>query len=40
MCAMRPVEVVEALPFAQLCFKIDIAFVAQQLVEFLPIRPV
>jgi len=34
---MRPVEVVEALPFAQLCFEVDIAFVAEQLIELLPV---
>lgn len=40
MRAVRSVEVVEAFPFARLCFEIDIAFVAEQLVELLPIRPV
>lgn len=40
MRAVRPVEVVEALPFVQFGFEIDIAFVAKQLIEFLPVRAV
>ena len=37
--AMRPVEVVEPLPFAQFRFEIDVSFVAERLVEFLAVRP-
>ena len=37
---MRPVEVVEPLPFAQFCFEIDVSFIAEQLVEFLAVRSV
>lgn len=40
MRAVRSVEVVEALPFAQFCFEIDVSFVAEKLVEFLSIRSV
>ena len=40
MGAMWSVEIVEALPFVQFCLEIDVAFVTEQLIEFLPIRPV
>lgn len=40
MGAMRPVEVVEAFPFIEFSLEIDVAFVAEQLIEFLTIRPV
>ena len=33
-------EVVEAFPFAQFGFQIDVSFVAEKLVEFLPVRSV
>ena len=39
MCAMGPVEVVEAFPFIEFSFEIDVTFVAEQLIEFLTIRP-
>ena len=35
--AVRSVEVIEALRFAQFSFEIEIAFVAEQLVELLPV---
>ena len=35
MRAVGPVEIVESFPFAQSGFEIDVAFVAEQLVEFL-----
>lgn len=37
---MWPGEVVEAFPFIEFCLEIDVAFVAEQLVEFLLIRSV
>ncbi len=37
MCAVRSVEVVEALPFVQLGLEIDVALVAEQLIEFLAV---
>ena len=37
VCSVRSVEVIEALPFAQFGFEIDIVFVAEQLVELLPV---
>ena len=37
MRAVRSVEVVEAFPFFQFGFEIYIAFVADQLVELLPV---
>ena len=37
MGAMRSMKVVKALPFARFGFEIDIAFVAEQLVELLPV---
>ena len=40
MRAMWSVEVVKVLPFDQLGFEIDIAFVAEQLVELLTVRSV
>ena len=40
MRAVRPVEVVEPLPFAQFCFEIDVSFVAEQLIKFLAVRSV
>ena len=36
---MGPVEVVEAFPFIEFNFEIDVTFVAEQLIEFLTIRP-
>ena len=39
MRAVRSVKVVEALPIDEFCFEINIAFVAEQLIEFLSIRP-
>ncbi len=38
MRAVRPVEIVEALPFVQFGFEIDVAFVAEELIELLSIR--
>ena len=35
MRAVRSGEVVEALPFGKFLFKVDVAFVAEQLIEFL-----
>ena len=35
---MGPVEVIEAFPFTQSFLKIDITFVAKQLIEFLLVR--
>lgn len=32
---MRSGEIVEALPFIEFCFQIDVAFVAEQLIELL-----
>jgi hypothetical protein len=32
---MRPVEIVESFPFAQSGFEIDVAFVAEKLIELL-----
>ena len=40
MRAVRSLEVVEPLPFTQFCFEIDVAFVAEKLVEFLSIGSV
>ena len=37
---MGPVEVVEAFPFIEFSFEIDVTFVAEQLIEFLTIRAV
>ena len=34
---MRPVEVLEALPFAQSCFQVDASFVAEEQAKFLPV---
>ena len=39
MGTVRTVEVVEAFPFVKFGFQIDVTFVAEQLVEFLLIRP-
>jgi hypothetical protein len=40
VCAEWSVEVIEVLPFAQFGFEIGIAFVAEQLVELLPVSSV
>ena len=40
MCAVRSSEVVEAFPFVEFCFKIDVAFVTEELIELLLIETV
>ena len=40
MSAVRPGEVVKSVPFLKLCFEVDIALVAEKLVELLLVGPV
>lgn len=40
MSAVRSSEVVKALPFFEFGYKIDVALLAEKLVEFLLVRPV
>ena len=40
MCAVPSSEVVEAFPFVEFCFKIDVAFVTEELIKLLLIRSV
>ncbi len=35
MGTVRPVEVVEAFPFDKFLFKVEVGFVAEQVIEFL-----
>ena len=39
MCGVRPMQVVVLLPFGQMLFQVDIAFVFEQLVEFSRVGP-